>query len=83
MYKVYSVLQTFVFESTRFLQSIEFAMHRTLKVVGSHQKAGVDFAVHHSFKEECSINWYWGHIWMCAPYFERVLHGEIGAKFKC
>ena len=24
-----------------------------------------------------------GRIWMRAPYFERVLHGEIPAKFRC
>ena len=81
-YKNLSVYCIFPFESAGFFQSIEFSVQRTWKEASLHLKLG--WFCHTSFFQRNMFDkLVLGCIWLCAPYFERVLHGEIREKFRC
>jgi len=71
--KDHSVYPTFVFESAGYFQSIGFSKQHTLKGVSLHQKL--------VYILPCIVFSKQNVIWLCAPYFEKVLHGKIRTKF--
>jgi len=81
-HKDLSVLRAYAFESAGFLQSMVFAMQHSLKVVGSDLKL-CRFCHATYFQSKMFDKLVPGCIWMCAPYFERVLHGKIRTKCRC
>jgi len=65
---------------------IGFSMQRSLKDAGLHLKLPIKACINFVcivFSKQNVNKLVPGRIWLCAPYFERVLHGEIHAKFRC